>query len=880
MWSRLRSTVKNLFRSRSVERDLDAEVEGYLTMLADDHAARGLPPDAARRAARLGGGADQIKEHVRGARAGHLTEQVLQDARYGLRLLRRSSGFAAVAILTLALGSGATTAIFSVLYSVLLQPLPYPRAERLVEIFGTNPSHGWARSSLSHANFWDLHDLTRAFTDTGAIGSSSSTLTGFEYPERVDIAEVTVGFLRALGLSPAAGRAFAEGEDHAGGDTHVAMLTSTYWSSRFGRDPGVVGRSVTLDGQTYRIVGVLPPEEMWLRDAEVVVPLVRTGTDQRGSFELGAIGRLRPGVTLDQARTDLARVGRALDRIDPKTNDGLGLGAVPSSEWIASDSLRRSLWMLMGAVAFLLLIACVNLSNMLLARSAGRARETAVRTAVGATRARLVRQLLTESLVLSAIGAAAGLGLAAVILAGVRGLELRDVPRLADASLNPWAVVVAIGVMALTTALIAIAPALQAPRAELVPALREGERGVASAYRQLRLRHVLVAAEVALSLTLLIGSGLLLRSLQAVLDVDRGFQAGDRVLMSVNLPTDPNDTNGEGPSAFLRSLLDGVARIPGVRSAAAVSQRPLMPGSTGLGFASAEKPDPAEVPWASWRLVTNDYFRTLGIPLLKGRVFTPSDRIDRTAANSPLKVVISQRLADQLWPGVDPIGRGIILWKGQGDSPGTVIGVVGNMRERGLTSDPTLAVYIPFNGSGWGTAELVLHTTLPVETVVPMVRQVAGGLDKRVPVADARTLDSIVAASVGSRTLVAALLAGFASVALVLSLIGIYGVLSYSVARRTAEIGVRMALGATGSSVLRLILVQGLQPVAIGLVAGLAAAIALSRLMTTLLFGVTPTDPVTYAALVLLLTVSATLACALPARQASRVNVTSALRTD
>ena len=733
-FDRIRSYVRNLLRGGAVERDLDREVESYLEMVADEHEAGGATRTEARRAARLAGGPDQIKEHVRAARAGHLTEQVLQDARYGLRLLRRSPGFAAVAILTLALGSGATTAIFSVLYTVLLQPLPYPNAGRLVEIFGTNPARGWQHSSLSHANFWDLHDLSRSFTDTGAIGSSSRTLTGFEYPERVDTAEVTVGFLRALGLGVTAGRPFSDGEDRAGGDTHVAMLTETFWSKRFGRDASFVGRTLTLDGQAYRVVGVLRADVTWLRDNDVIVPLVRTGTDQRGSFELGAVGRLRPGVTLEQARTDLARVAAALVRIDPATNDGLGLGALPSSTWVASDSLRQSLWLLMGAVAVLLLIACVNLSNMLLARSAGRTRETAVRTAVGATGGRLVRQLLTESLVLSAIGAAAGVGLAALLLAGVKTIEIPDVPRMAEVSLNGWVIAVALGVMALTTALIAVAPALHASRAALVPALREGERGVATAFRQLHLRNLLVAAEIALSLTLLIGSGLLLRSLQAALDVDRGFQSEDRVLMSVNMPVDPNDKTGERGAAFLQALLAGVARIPGVSSAAVVSGRPLSPGSTGLGFASPEDPNPKDVPWASWRLVTSDYFRTMGIPLRRGRVFTASDRIDKT-----ITVVVSQRLADQLWPGVDPVGRNIILWKGQGDWPGIVVGVVGNMRERGLTSDPTLAVYIPYYGSGWSSAVLVVHTTTPPDTLVPAgatggrrARQVRSGRRRQV----------------------------------------------------------------------------------------------------------------------------------------------------
>jgi putative ABC transport system permease protein len=877
MWfARARSYVRNLLRGPRIERDLDLEVRGYLDMLTDEHIARGLSPEQARRAAQIDvGGMDQVKERVRESRSGGLTEQVFQDARYGLRLLKRSPGFAAVAILTLALGSGATTAIFSVLYTVLLKPLPYPEAEQLVEIYGSNLAHGWDQSSLSHGNFWDIQDLSRSFSAVGAMGNESMSLTGLEYPEKLSAAQVTVGFLGALRMTPRAGRAFVDGEDRLGGSTHVVMLAERFWSKRFGRDPGVIGRTLTLDGEPYRVVGVQPADDRWLAGIDVLVPLVRTGKDQRGSFELGAVGRLRPGVTLDAARADLQRVAAALVRIDPKDNEGLGLVAVSSSTWIASESLRRSLWLLMGAVGFLLLIACVNLSNMLLARAAGRARETAVRTAVGATRARLVRQLLTESLVLSAFGAAAGICLAAWLLAGVRTLDIEDMPRLAQVTLNGWALAVALGVMVVTTALIALLPALHAPRVDLVPALREGERGVSGAVRQQRLRSVLVAAEVALSLLLLIGAGLLLRSLDAVLRVDRGFQADQRVLLSVNMPTVANDERGQRSAAFLMALLDGVAHVPGVTTVAAVSGRPLSNGSTGMGIAAPERPNPREVPWASWRLVSSDYFRTLGVPLLRGRVFTDRDRMDDS-----MKVVISKRLADLLWPGEDPVGRRVILWKGQNGPLGQVVGVVGNMRERGLSSDPTLAVYFPYYGAGWSPAQLVVHTALSPEALMPLVRQVASRVDKTVPVSDPSTLDAIVSSSVGSRRLIAGLLGSFAAVALILSLIGIYGVLSYSVARRTTEIGVRMALGATATSVLRLVLVQGLRPVIVGLAIGVGAALWLSRLMTSLLFEVTPTDPLTYLGLIVLLTVAATLACILPARQAAHVNVTSALRTD
>jgi putative ABC transport system permease protein len=877
MWiARVRTFVRNLLWRRRVDRDLDAELRSYVDLLTDERIARGASPAEARRSARLAtGGVEQVKEHVRAGRSSRLVEDAAQDARYGLRLLRRTPGFSAVAVLTLALGIGANTAIFSVLYTVLLQPLPYPEPDRLVQLAGANPSRGWAQSSLSHANFWDMRDLARSFAEMGAIGSSSRSLTGLEYPERVEVAEVTVGFLQALGARPVAGRFFVPGEDQKGGDTRIALVSRGFWSRRLGSDPAVIGRSLTLEGEAYRVVGVVASDRVWLDRTDIVVPLVRTGNDQRGSFELGAVGRLRPGVTLEAARADLARVAAALTRIDPKVNDGFGLIALPSSVWVASETLRRSLWVLMGAVGFLLLIACVNLSNMLLARASGRTRETALRTAIGATRARLVRQLLTESLVLCAAGTAAGVGLAAWILAIVRSLEVRDIPRLADATLNGWALGFAMTAMVATALLIALVPVLHLRHAGLVPALREGERGSGGGARQHRLRNLLVTAEVALSMALLIGAGLLLRSLNAVLHVDRGFVSEDRVMLAVNMPTMKGEGAPDRAAAFLQDLLTGVGQLPGVTSVAAVSGRPLGRSNTGLGFADPQKPDPAEVPWASWRLVSRDYFKTLGVRLLQGRVFTERDRADERRPT-----IISKRIADMLWPGQNPVGRSIVLWKGQGNARGEIIGVVDDMRERGLASDPTLAVYFPYYGAGFSPVQLLVHTRVAPDALAPMVRQVVSRIEPSIPVSDAQSLDAIVISSVSSRRLIALLLAAFAGLALVLSLVGIYGVLSYTVSKRTAEIGVRMALGATRSSVLRLVLAQGLRPVTMGLVLGLGGMFWLSRLLRSLLFGITPTDPATYAGLALLLVAAAVAACLLPARQAARVDVTTALRQD
>ena len=871
--SRLVHMLRNLVLRRRVDRDLDDEVRGYVDMLAAEQVERGLAPEAAARAARIhAGGIEQVKEHVRRGRAGALVVEFGQDLRYGARLLARTPGFAVVAILTLALGIGANVAIFSVLHAVLLRPLPFPDADRLVIISGSNPSRGWERTSISHANYWDLHRMNETFLHAGAIQPTSINLTGVATPERLPAARVTVDLLESLAVPPLAGRIFRDGEDRAGADTRLAVVSQRLRGRLFGPDAPVIGRRLLLDGESYRIVGVMPTLDVGLNGIDVFVPLRRRGEEDRSSFDLGVIGRLKRGVTLEQARADLARVAAVLASTHPSVNEGLELVLTPSSEWVSGQTRGRTLWLLMGAVGLLLLIACVNLSNMLLARASARTRETAVRSALGATHLRLLRQMLTESLLISGSGGLVGLLGAFWLLAAVRASDPGDIPRLSHVSLDMTAVAFAAVVVVLTSLVIGAIPALHAGHA-VAPALRNGDRSVTGGRAQQRMRGALVTAEVALSLVLLIGAALLLRSLNAVLTVDRGFATEGRMLATVHLPAGYEE--GDRATNFQRELLHQIASSGSVKAAAAVTGRPLVGRSTGLGIAAAGEPEPAEVPWASWRLITGDYFRTLGLPVLRGRTFDEQDRI-----GGPPRVIVSERVADRLWPGQDPLGRMAILWKGQDERRFEVIGVVGNMRERGLASDPTLAVYLPYYGASWSPMEVVLHTDGTREATAAMLRTMVSSLDPAVPVSDIETLDDIVAGSLASRRLVAGLTGGFAALALLLAVIGIYGVLAYSVSRRTAEIGVRRALGASTTSLVRLIVGQGLKPVALGLALGVLGAAALSRLLGELLFGVTPTDPFTYAAVVMLVAGAAVLACVLPASQAARLSVTSALRTE
>lgn len=807
---------------------------------------------------------------VLGAGPGHLVGDGWHDARHALRMLRRNPLFTSAAVLTLALGIGTTTAMFSVVNAVLFRPLPFPQPERLVTINASFPDAGWT-TSLSHANFWDLRDLNETFADVGAFTGRSLNLSGRELPERLSGAEVSVGFFRALAVTPVAGRLFAPGEDEPGHD--VVLLSHRVWTSRFGGDTDLVGRTLTLDGRPHTVVGVLPPGTPWLDSADAFVPLVRQPDPQRGSFELAAIGRMRPGVSAERATADLERVARVLRGRFPEINDGFHLAMTSSRDWVASETQRRALLILMGAVGLLLLIASVNLVNLLLAQAVGRTREVALRAALGASRTRVIRQLVVESLLLGGVGAALGFLVVFPILAVLRQADT-GLARVAfvevDVRVLLFTVLVGLG----TSVATGLVSALQAAAGALAPSLREGERGAVGSPRQQRIRQILVGTEVALSLTLLVGAGLLLRSFDAMMRVDRGFQTERRMLVQVNPPSSYDEAR---TWQLIDQMIERARTLPGLISIAAVSGRPLVPGSTGLGIGRPGSTDAGrDVPWATWRLVTPDYFRTMGVSLMRGRIFTDVDQMER----DPMKAVVSQRVAELLYPGEDPVGRAIVLWKGQGDGRGEIIGVVDDIRERGLSEEPTLAVYFPYRGWRWLPVQFVLHTSAEAAALVPALRAVLSSIDRDVPLSDVQTLEEIVTRSVASRRFTLTLLGGFAGLAMVLALVGIHGVLAYSVARRQTEIGVRMALGATGGNVLRLIVWQGMRPVMAGLAVGLAAAFLLSQLMTSLLFDVTPTDPTTYGGVAVLIAVAAVLACVLPARKALRVNVMSALRNE
>jgi len=794
-----------------------------------------------------------------------------QDLRLTARTLFHNPGFTAVAVLTIGLAIGANASIYSVVDAVLLRPLPFREPEQLVSISETRLDRGWTQASFTRANFWDLHDQNRTFTGVAAMEFSSINLTGSGFPERLQLARVSAEFWNVLGVTALVGRTFVEGED-APGAPRAVLLGHGFWRTRFAGDRGVVGREVVLDGQSYPIIGVLPRGEPWLDAADVFMTMERTPDPDRGSFELSVIGRRKPGVDSAAAQADLDALSRQLAERFPADDRGMGMVMQSSSTWVAGDTIRRALWVLMGAVGFLLLIACVNLANLFLAKATGKTRERALRAALGASRGRLVHQSLTESLTVCGLGGIAGLALA---FGAIRLLKLWSpdgIPRLGEIGINGWVLGFTAGLTLLTAFLAGIVPAWHVGHGHLATTLREGERNVGGGRFMARLRAALVAVEVAASLALLIGAGLLLRSFQAVLGQDRGFETEGRVFAEVALPS---SYDGDRTTAFIGQLIERLRTTGDVAAIAAVSLRPLRGVGPGMGFAAADKPEPAEVPWASWRIVTKDYFKTLGVPLVAGRDFTEQDQIAK-----PWRVIISKRIADRLWPGESPVGRTLILWKGQSNDPAEVIGVAADMRDWSLSDDPSLAVYLPYYGIRISPVQFVMHTRADPTAMARTLREGLRELDPSLPLSRVESMTTLIGDSVASRRFIMTLLAGFAGVALLLALAGIYGVLAYAVSRRVSEIGVRLALGATPRDVLRLIVAQGMKPVVLGVAAGVVAAVFLTRVMTTLLYGVSATDVLTYATVAGTLGAAALVSCWIPARQAIRMDVVASLRRE
>ena len=803
-----------------------------------------------------------------------------QDLRYGLRMLWKQPGFTAVAVVALALGIGANTALFSVVNAVLLRPLPVAEPAALVNIWGTNPQADETRENPSFLNFADWREQSHGFQSVAAYTNTFATLTGNDAPEALDGLATSPELFATLGVQPIMGRTFTAQETQAA-DAPI-VISQELWRRRFGARSDIIGQPVTLDGRPRTVVGVLPARFKFPFDASAVkdfwTPLNPNDelNTKRGVGYLNVIARLKPGVTLAQAQGEMDTIAHRLAAQYPENNSGRGVTLISTYEDTVGG-VRPALLVLLGAVGFVLLIACANVANLLLARATRRQREIAVRTALGATRWRVVRQLLTESLLLSLAGGACGLLLALWGVDALASVLPEDVPRVREIALDGRVLAFTLGIAVLTGLVFGLAPALAASRLDVNEALKAGGRGTGG-WRRNRLRSFLVVAEIALSLVLLVGAGLLLKSFVRLREINPGFKPERALTLSVALPTAKYETP-EVQARFFQQLLTQMAAAPGVQATAAIFPLPFSGDNARGNFEVEGRPveSQSEAPSALSYIISPDYLRAMSIPLLKGRDFN-----ERDTAATPRVALINETLARRFFAGEDPVGRRLVISSfADLDKPATceIVGVVGDVKHDGLDAEAEAEYYLPHQQATLPFMTLVIRgTNDKPTTLVAGARAAVAQLDKDLPITDIKPMNEWLAASVAPRRFNMLLLGGFALLALCLATVGIYGVMAYTVAQRTHEIGIRLALGAQARDVLRLVVGQGMLLTLAGVVMGLCGALALTRVLATLLFGVTATDPFVFAGVTLLLGLVALIACLVPARRATRVDPMIALR--
>jgi putative ABC transport system permease protein len=797
-------------------------------------------------------------------------ETLLRDIRYGVRSLLKRPGFTAIALVALALGIGANTAIFSLVNAVLLRPLPFAEPDRLVWMWG-NIKGGSNRASVSPLDFLDFRQQNSTFEQFAASLSVPArlNLTGDGEPERLEASAVTGNYFQALGAQPAFGRTFQLENEKTGND-QVAVLSYAFWQKRFAGDPNILNKTITLDGKSCAVLGVMPAGFSFPRAADVWVPLnfdSSPGMKQRKAHFLRPIGKLKAGVTLAQAQADTDAVARHLEEQYPDTNTGWNLRLVSLREQLVGNT-RPTLFILFGAVGFVLLIACANVANLLLVRAAGRHREIAVRTAMGAGRWRIVRQMITESVLLALAGGALG------ALLAVWGVELLvalgdgSIPLTAQVRIDATVLGFTLLVSVITGVLFGLAPAVRTMNLNLSEALKEGGRSGSEGAHRNRTRSVLVVLESAIAVVLLIGAGLLIRSLMRLQDTNPGFDPQNVLTMGVSLPG-AKYGDDEKPGSFFADLESRVSGLPGVEAVGLVSELPLSGQPNDMPYTVAGRPASDDQSFDDdFRRVNSRYFSALKIPFLRGRNFT-----DQEVRQGAKVVIISELLARQVFPNEEPLGKRLIM--SFGNQAFEIIGVVGDLRHRALEREPAAAMYMPAYER---SMNVVVRSSGDPAALAAAVRKQVFEIDPNQPVSDVRTMKQWLDSSVAEPRYRTTLLSLFALVALLLASTGIYGVMSYSVSQRTHEIGVRMALGARRFDVLRLVVRQGMALVIVGVAIGLAGAFALTRLMESLLFGVTAKDPFTFVAVAALLSLVAFVACYLPARRATKVDPLTALR--
>ncbi len=889
LWSDLRYRVRALVRRRDVERELDEELRFHVMCEAEKYERAGLPRDEALRRARLAfGGVDRAKEQSRDARGTRLVETTLHDLRYALRTLRRAPAFTTIAVLTLALGIGATTAIFSVVDRVLLRPLPYTDAQRLTVLAADFPRQGLEHGPFSGPEYEDIRAQVRDLLDVAAFAPVSANVTGTDRPERIQAMVVSTNFFSVLGVAPALGRTF-RAEDDGGGIGIVAVISHDLWQRMFAGDPNVVGRTLRMDDDAFTIIGVMPsgfhhPVEQGEARTELWVPtnyrIAQLPFQQRSARFLGLVGRLAPGATLALVHSELGTIAERLAGQYPDayaSADEWRISVTPLFDAVVGH-VRSALVMLLGAVALVLLIGCVNIANLLLARGAVREREIALRTALGAGRARIVRQLLTESVVLAAIGGTLGLLLAAWGADALTSLGGPSLPRVGEASIDARVFLFAALISVLTGIAFGIVPALQVSRANVQDALKDGARGATAGSGRARTRSALVVAEVALALVLLISAGLLLRSFARLAGVDPGFEPRDLLTMQISLPVPNQPERGryftpEARRRFTQRVIEAIEPVSGVKSVGIASPLPLRAGAT-INFAIDGRAPMASglLPSADFRIVSPGYFHLMGTPLLAGRELANTDD-----ANSPLAAVINRTMAHRFWPGESPIGKRI-RGGAEGNPWLTIVGVAGDVHQTNLDVPPRPEIDVSYLQHPVGFITVLVRTAIAPERLANAARQAVRTVDKDQPVYDVVPMTQVMAGTVGPRRFSMILLAAFGALALLLAVVGISGVVANVVAQRQHEIGIRMALGAAKRDVLALIVGRQMAIVAIGIAVGLGAAAAVTRVLSGLLYEVGAVDPITFIFVPALLLAVALVASYLPARRAMRVDPAIAMR--
>ena len=870
--------IRRLIHRRRAERELDEEIRSHLEMEIERNVADGMSSEEARLAARRSFGSVAIaKEDSRAMWGLGALEIFWQDLRYGARILLKRKGFTAVAALTLALGVGANTAVFSVINAVLIRPLPFADADQLVMIWETQPD---VRGPVgSYPDFQDWRAQAQSFQGMAAFSNKrygKAELTGHSETVEAQGMLVSQDLFPLLGLKPMLGRNFLREEEQPV-NNRVVILSQSLWRRGFGGDPAIIGKSIQLNGASFMVVGVMG--EQYPLETDFWLPLSHLSQidlTSRRHHSVQAVGRLKPGVTIEQARREMETIAERLRQLYPATNKNTGVELTPMRHHLAGD-LRPIVLLVFAAVALVLLIACANVSNLLLAQSAGRQREMAIRAAIGAGRGRLVRQLLVESLLLALLGGVAGLALAScsipVLRSGLRGIVTGKIPGLETIGVDWRTLGFSFGVSLLTGVLFGALPALQISRIDLNQTLKEGGKGSAGVGRR-GLSRTLVMTEVALAVVVLVGAGLLVRSFQKLLQVDPGFRADHLLSLKIEL-SQSRYREDEQVRNFYQQLTSRIQELPGAQQVGVIDRLPFAPSFRISRFiAEGQQPEPGKEPITQMRRVDHRFFEMMGIPRRGGRLFDEKDVIDDN------KVIINETMARGFFPNQDPVGKRIFMHFGSGKpTPVLIVGVVADIKDLGLDAAVEPTIYWPGVG---GEAVLLARTNVDPLSLAAAVRQAALSIDPALPLQQARSVEEILDDSLARRRFTLNLLGVSALLALLLAAIGIYGVVAYSVTQRAQEIGIRLALGAQASDVFKLIIGRGMAPVLLGLALGLGGAFALSRLMTRitadLLFEVRATDPATFTAIALLLLVVALLACYLPARRGTKVDPLTVLK--